>query len=241
VSSIDPTCMTYWLPRLQSAGLPVPRTELIAMPEEAKRDIYRLFDGQNLSGQAEPFFQEIRRAAAAIGYPAFLRSSYTSAKHNWEHTCYLANPDQVASHVAGIIEYGEMASFEGLPCDWWAVREFLPTRPLAVCERYGNMPVCRELRVFVKDAQVLCSHPYWPLNALVEGCVEDPERASAELSQISDREELLNLASRAGAAVGGTWSVDVLETARGWYITDMAEGYKSWHLPECPYASAITP
>ena len=46
--------------------------------------------------------------------------------------------------------------------------------------------------------------------------------------------ELRNLASAAGKAVGGEWSVDILETRRGWYITDMAEAYKSWHWEGCP-------
>ena len=46
--------------------------------------------------------------------------------------------------------------------------------------------------------------------------------------------ELRNLASAAGKAVGGEWSVDILETRRGWYITDMAEAYKSWHWKDCP-------
>ena len=36
------------------------------------------------------------------------------------------------------------------------------------------------------------------------------------------------LASQAGKACGGQWSVDLLETDRGWYITDMAEAVKSY-------------
>ena len=38
---------------------------------------------------------------------------------------------------------------------------FLPTMPLAVCTRYGGMPMCREFRCFVADAEVRCMHPYW--------------------------------------------------------------------------------
>jgi hypothetical protein len=43
-------------------------------------------------------------------------------------------------------------------------------------------------------------------------------------------------AKAAGCAVGGAWSVDILETKRGWFVTDMAEASKSFHWPECPYA-----
>ncbi len=46
--------------------------------------------------------------------------------------------------------------------------------------------------------------------------------------------EIRSLASRAGAAIGGAWSVDILETTRGWFVTDMAEAHKSYHWPTCP-------
>jgi hypothetical protein len=46
---------------------------------------------------------------------------------------------------------------------------------------------------------------------------------------------LTELANAAGRAVGGVWSIDLLETRRGWMVTDMAEAHKSWHeWPECP-------
>jgi hypothetical protein len=47
--------------------------------------------------------------------------------------------------------------------------------------------------------------------------------------------QLTDLANAAGQAVGGAWSVDVLETRRGWYVTDMAEAASSCHeWPDCP-------
>ena len=33
--------------------------------------------------------------------------------------------------------------------------------------------------------------------------------------------------------MGGHWSVDILETERGWYVTDMALAPRSWHWPHC--------
>jgi hypothetical protein len=47
--------------------------------------------------------------------------------------------------------------------------------------------------------------------------------------------EVTDLANAAGRAVGGVWSIDLLETQRGWMVTDMAEAEKSWHeWPDCP-------
>jgi hypothetical protein len=207
------------------------------MPPEALRDIYQIFDGEPLSGAAEPFFAQVREAAAVLGYPAFLRTGHTSAKHSWEDTCYLANPGAVPAHVIAIVEFSEMCSLRGLPCEWWAVREFLPTLPVGRCPVFGNMPVCREFRFFVKDAEVRCWHPYWPEGALKQGGIEEASDAVKSLAQCPDLDALHALAAKAGAAVGGAWSIDLLETARGWFITDMAEAEKSWHWPDCAHGS----
>lgn len=36
------------------------------------------------------------------------------------------------------------------------------------------------------------------------------------------------------------WSVDVLETRRGWFVTDMAEAARSFHWPGCEHAGSVT-
>ena len=229
----DPTCVSYWFPRLEAAGLPVPRTTFVSMSRDAFRDVFNIFDGKPVEGPVNEFLRELDAAAARIGYPVFLRTGYTSAKHSWARTCHLMDPADLLSHVAGIVEFSECASFIGLPCDWWAVRELLPTIPLAICPDYEGMPVCREFRCFVADGTVRCVHPYWPLEALERGGGVAPEEVAAQLASCADEQSVRALASRAGAAVGGEWSVDVLETQRGWFVTDMAEAERSWHWPGC--------
>jgi hypothetical protein len=112
------------------------------------------------------------------------------------------------------------------------VREFLPTMPVGVCPRYGNMPVCREYRYFIEDGRYCCSHPYWPMEALVDGgfdiSQQEFDALCAGRTQALDR-----IAIDAGEALGGAWSVDVLETERGWIVTDMAEASKSYHWAGC--------
>ena len=47
--------------------------------------------------------------------------------------------------------------------------------------------------------------------------------------------EIETLVKCAGCAVGGgRWSVDALETERGWYITDLAQAHVSHHWEGCP-------
>lgn len=227
------TCMSYWLPKLEAARLPTPRTIMVPMSPEAYRDIWNLFDCKPLEGPANPFLAEIKVAAAEIGYPVFLRTGLTSGKHSWANTCCFTDPARVVHHVASIVEFSECCDFIGLACDWWAVREFLPTMPLGSCPQYDNMPVCREFRCFVRDAEVVCVHPYWPANALEIGGLENAAEVAEQLAACADEARIRELASSAGAAVGGEWSVDLLETSRGWFITDMAEAKKSFHWPGC--------
>lgn len=228
------SCMSHWFPKLEASGVPVPRTKMLSMPKEAYRDIFNLFDGKPLEGKAAPFLAAVQAAGDEIGWPVFLRTGLTSGKHSWSNTCHFADRGRVVHHVASIVEFSECCDFVGLSCDWWAVREMLPTMPLAVCPRYYDMPVCREFRCFVENERVLCVHPYWPAKALEMGGASDPELLASELAITADLHEVKQLASRAGAAVGGEWSVDVLETKRGWYVTDMAQARESFHWPECP-------
>lgn len=236
---MDRTCMSYWFPKIEAAGLPVPRTVMVPMPGEAFKAIYAVFDGKPVEPEAEPFLMALGAAADGIGYPCFLRTGQTSGKHDWENTCYLPSRTVLREHVIGIVEYGEMATLMGLPCDWWAVREMLPTLPITTCPAYGNMPVCREFRVFVDDGSARCWHPYWPMDALERGGAAEAKESFDALCSCADLETVLSLARRAGEAAGGSWSVDMIETSRGWFVTDMAEAEKSFHWPGCEHNTAL--
>ena len=232
---MDKTALTYWFPKLEVIGLPVPKTILLPMSAEAYRDVFNAFDGLEMNGSAHAFALKVKEAANKLGYPCFLRTAHTSGKHDWERTCYIPDSKKILSHIINIVEYSELTQIMGLPCDWWAVREFLPTKPLTTCPKYGNMPVCKEFRVFVKNDKIHCWHPYWPSYALEQGGASISQAIYENLSRCQDTEltQLLLLASRAGQTVGGAWSIDILDTERGWYITDMAESEKSFHWEGC--------
>jgi hypothetical protein len=46
---------------------------------------------------------------------------------------------------------------------------------------------------------------------------------------VETERKLTEYANATGRAVGGAWSIDILETKRGRHVTDMAEAAKSWH------------
>jgi ATP-grasp domain, R2K clade family 3 len=233
---MNKTALSYWFPLIEAAGLPVPKTRIIKMPQAAQEDFFKAFDGEEGDGQAKAFAKTLEIAGYEFGYPLFLRTDFTSAKHSWNKACFVAEPEKMITHIWEIIEYSEVHDMLGdLPWDTFVLREMLPTIPLAVCPRYGNMPVCREFRFFVRDGEIICAHPYWPKESLQKGGCNADRELMENLFFPDDRSELQDLAKRAGRAVGGAWSVDILETKRGWFVTDLAEASKSFHWEGCAH------
>jgi hypothetical protein len=111
---------------------------------------------------------------------------------------------------------------------------------------FHEMPITREFRFFVgkrdisdaSDAtakrirlpeyEAFIDHwqPYWPVHSIQEPSVEDwQERLEGESDMFqSEYDELSAIALKAvsGFYGGDAWSVDLLETERGWFVTDMA-------------------
>jgi hypothetical protein len=234
----DKTCLSYWFPLICAAGVPVPATQIV----RTDIPLIVLCDGHEPVGWSA-FLAELKAGCRWIGLPAFLRTGFGSGKHDWDRCCHLRDIDKLDQHVANLVEWSNTVDMMGLPTDVWAVREMLPVEPLAVLPHYGNMPLVQEWRVFVRDGKVECLHSYWPKDAIGRGMPdgapdEEVDRLYnlAALTSPDLFNDCLELAEFAGQAVGGGyWSVDVLPTKRGLYVTDMAAGERSWHWPGCPH------
>lgn len=232
-------CLSHWFPKIEAAGLPVPNTKIV----RTGADLIHLLDGREPAGWDE-FITGLHRAVDDIGAPCFLRTGQGSGKHQWQDTCYLRNAQRLKRHVAALVEWSECVQLIGLPYNVWAVREMLPTQPVTALLCYGNMRLCREFRCFVDDGVVRCVHPYWPRESILQGMIETPvffDELYDSLSELSGPEELRvrQLAGSAGKAVGGSWSVDILHTSKGWYVTDMANAEQSFHWEGCEKADAV--
>ena len=225
------TNLPYWFSKIRDAGVPVPKT--VICDSHLDSGIYK--EGEDRPGLSE-LVEAICEAGRSLGVlpPYFLRTGHTSAKHNWSSTCFLPSLDPVVvrNHVLSLCDYSETCGILGLPASVWVVREFLPATPLFRCVNYENFPVVREFRLFARDGVVLYGNPYWPEGAVRDGVpdVADWKERLAKASVLTPAETavLIDLASKASTAVGGCWSVDILDTNRGWFVTDMAVAERSY-------------
>lgn len=238
----DRNCLSYWFPRLVAAGVPVPRTEVVRWPGGVW-NLAMLLDGHTPHGLG-PFLDELRAAALRISPvgPWFLRTGQGSGKHDWSRCCHLTDLANLADHVGNLVSWSHLVDVLGLRHDVWAVREMLPTRPVAVLPRYAGFPLVPEVRAFVRGGRVACHHDYWPAGAVQDGLPAgtDAITAGAVAAAASVRGPALDDALRLAGVVArafdadGAWSVDLLPTDRGWFVTDMAEAARSFHMPGCP-------
>jgi hypothetical protein len=236
-----PNCISNWFPRLQEVGARVPRTAIVRLSEDEADDLTLWAYGEPPPSLKQSV-DAVRAACDTIGYPCFLRSGQTSAKHGWKDSCYIPHAESVESHMYQIVEYSAMAGFDGLPLNVWAARELLPTVP-AFTAFYGRMPITREFRFFVRDGKVEHWQPHWPGKA-IEGQSPDSEDWELWLAEISDLDDvslagLTILSEEIGLHIGGYWSIDWLwvqregEMGGEWHCTDMAVGEQSYKwMPE---------
>lgn len=233
--TVDRNCLSFWFPRLAVAGsgLPVPRTKIV----RASGDLTVALDGVQPEGW-ERFMDELVDACGDIGLPVFLRTGHGSGKHDWVSTCYVEDVAELPRHVGALVEWSLAADIMGLPTTVWAVRELIPTAP-AFTAFGGHMPITREFRFFVRGGVVEHWQPYWPPDSIYLPSETDWPLRLGRMAAITAgaREHLEWLAKQAVAAVGGGfWSVDLLQDIDGqWWITDMAEGDRSFRWdPDAP-------
>lgn len=224
-------CLSYWFPKLEAAGLPVPRT-LWRRWDGAWYDVLEP-DTPDQLVRAEALVAAVTQIVREIGAPCFLRTGRGSGKHDWPNTCYLPDLDQVQRHVYALCEWSGMADLLGLPVDVWVAREYLPVEP--IFHAFAGMPVVPEMRYFVSEGVVCAARPYWPEDAIFRPSREDwrDRLRSMTAGLIADRDEHEALALRVAEAFAGdgAWSVDVLLTRNGWHVTDMAQAAHSWGCP----------
>jgi hypothetical protein len=210
----------------------VPDTVIIQYPYGS--ELYKILDGVKIRGW-DYLIDSLDRAAQELGgYPIFLRTETSSDKHSWKDSCFVESKDKLPSHIGALVEHSAM---HDLDCGFFAVRKLIDTAPICTAF-YGDMPIAKERRLFVKDGKVICNHPYWPEEAFRDH--EDKLTIDVEalnrLQELADGEEasLNAMGELVSQYVSGHWSVDFLQDKEGqWWCIDMALASSSYHWEGC--------
>lgn len=224
----DPDSALIWFPATQRAGLPVPRTEFVEFDPDM---LWPTCDG-NTARDDFPM-QKMIEACDRIGYPVFIRTDLSSAKHDGPRAFRADSSDDLWRCVMSTFEDNackDLASFVRA----WMIREWINVE--ASFTAFGGLAIGREWRFFANQQGVVCKHFYWPEEAFEHVHTDDSRwREKLEIlggrMNAAEESTLSNLASRAARAIGEhEWSVDfAFDVAGKPWLIDMARAESSWH------------
>lgn len=231
---------TIWFPPIEKE-LPVPKT--ISIPYDHGRFVGAL-EGE-LEYRDEEFrdkLMEISVACGKIGWPCFIRTDLTSAKHSGPTHYLIKSPFDVETVIMRTVEDNEMKLWPFARPSHFMIREFLDLNHSFTA--FEDLPIAREFRLFANQNEVLCVHPYWPGEAL--RFREEPGSWVEELAKHheipSNIEDIKAMAIRACQLIGAdhNWSVDFAQGRNGaWWLIDMAHADESYHWEGCNAATYI--
>jgi len=221
-----------WLPKLVSAGIDTPKTEIV---EYDHRNIIEVFDKSDL-----PMFQNlvdrVKLACERIGYPVFIRTDLSSAKHDGPSAYRIGGESDIRNVLLATIEDNETKFWlEPEPPMAILVRKWIDLNSLF--SAFGGHAIAREWRFFADSEKVKCFHPYWPEDSMqFEGTEPNGwKELLNDLHKIPENiEELKRLAIVSAGLYGCDSSVDIAMDVNGkWWVTDMATAEDSYHWPSC--------
>jgi len=230
------TSLCYWYPLIKDI-LPTPRTEIVPLEEG---DIDVLFEALDGKGSPDMLRAHLISAASHFNYPLFMRTDFTSGKHDFLDTCFVQSSNDIFGHALALFED---TLCKDISIGAFVFREFLQLE--SGFKAFRGLPISKERRYFVEDGKVLCHHPYWPEDAIRGEVLRKGDGWKAILKELNTEtpEEIELLTAMAGTfsnLVPGAWSVDFAKMKHNiphsWVLIDAAEAFRSWHPSDCPVA-----
>jgi len=236
----------YWFPRIETAGLPVPETRIVELPSGFVWHILGEDESESEPAHTQVWGQIIG-ACEDIGYPVFIRSDKGSAKHAGPASYRANSKADIGNVVARTIENDLEHDLVGerFP-QAILVRRWIDLNGSFTA--FGGTRIAREFRFFATAEGVLCSHFYWPEEAMrFEPGDNPPANWKAILWMLrSSRDPSVEVASQEAVDAAKAcsahpkWSVDFAEDKEGnWWLIDMAIAERSWHPTDCQNEAEI--
>lgn len=226
---IDPNSALIWLPAITATQLPIPRTAVVPFDNTT---MWCEIGEHDTPG--EPIdWSAMRAAAESVGFPCFVRTDLSSAKHSGPGAYRCDSVDDVERVVRDTF-YDNC--LKDLFPTAMLFRQWLDLDAPFRAFGYGDEGhlIAREWRIFADKSGVRCRHFYWPESA-IEGhgpTVENWREELRTLNAIHPRDVALldTMALAAVRELDGEWSVDFARDAQGgWWLIDMATSRSSWH------------
>lgn len=241
-SDLSPNSALVWMPVMEATaedyGVHVPDSATVPIDAKAAFNF--------VDGDASSFnIGEIESAADSLGYPAFVRTDITSAKHKGLVGIRARDADELRTAVSWAIEANAMKMGSPWP-QAIILREWIDLAVGFYDEAHitdSKRQIAREFRAFASPKELLCVHFYWPEDSIHDTDADDWQQRLESMSKLADADRELfesyatDVAYRVPKA--DVWSVDFARSARGqWYAIDMALADMSSH-PDCPKKEPI--
>jgi len=227
--------MAFWWPKIKDLDIPQPKTVMV---EVDPKIYFKIMCDENTIPDTD--FIKFEEAIQSLGgYPIFCRGSQMSGKHHWKEACYIESKMQLHHNIFQILEAHFLT--DKIP-DAMFFRQYIPMESYFTAW-WGELPVNKEVRCFIKDGVLACQHPYWPISALEQiekHFIKDKDwrQKYQKLLDITktDRQIIASHLIKLISVFGNEWwSCDFSKGFDGtWYLIDMAIGSASYHWPGCP-------
>lgn len=96
------TSLCYWYPLIEGQ-LPTPKTEIVPLKGGDIDALFGALDGKG-SDTLNDLKSRLLAGASHFNYPLFLRTDFTSGKHDFKDTCHVRSPGQVWGHALALFE-----------------------------------------------------------------------------------------------------------------------------------------
>ena len=231
----------FWFPKLANHEWQwmrdwLPKTVLVDYSEEA---LSPSLAGTRTEEYERLYYEVESMILDHIGYPAFIRTDLTSAKHAGVKAYKIESCDDINHALLTTLSQAQLKSyFSKVKSSAIMVREFIRVKHERTA--FGGLPIGQEWRVFADQISEQCHHGYWPEEAL-SGHMDDGKEPSAPALThplggwiYTDALDASALAAKAMGA--GKWSIDFVKDVNDKvWLVDMATAGNSYHHPECPY------